>query len=335
MNKKTKVAIIGLGHWGPNLLRNFIETEGVEVKYACDINEEALDKVKDNYSNQNISLTKDFNEVINDNDIEAVVIATPANTHYKLVKQSLESGKHVLAEKPIAFTIEECQELIDTAKQKELILMVDHIFLFNSAVKKIKELVKNKELGEVVYFHAQRLNSGLFRKDVNVIWDLAPHDISIMNYIMEDAKPVSVLAFGDGHAEKNEVKDISQFNLKFSNGVTGYVYVSWLSPFNDRKILIGGSKRMLLYDDMEDSKKIKIYEKGVDDLGFTKSQESDFYFPEVEKKEPLRTEVNHFLNCIKEKKEPLVNGDSGLKVVKILQASQKSLEEAKEIKITN
>ena len=333
MNKKTKIGIIGLGYWGPNLVRNFIAlSEETEVLIACDLLDKNLEKIKNNYPK--INLTKNYKEVLSNSRIDAVAIATPVATHHQLAKESLEQGKHVLVEKPMTSTVKESEELINLAKNKGLILMVDHTFLYTGAVRKIKEIIDSGKLGNIYYFDSERINLGLIQSDVNVIWDLAPHDISIMNYLLK-GQPLSVQAIGSNYY--GDLKEIAHLIVKYSNDLIGHIHVSWLSPIKIRKVLIGGSKKMILYNDVEPVEKIKVYDRKIDInlKGETPTapiyRSGDIYIPDISDKEPLFKECKHFINCIKNKKKPLTDGRSGLETVKILEATNESLKKGKEI----
>lgn len=331
-----KIGIVGLGYWGPNLLRNFSAVEDCEVAYGCDLNEQLLEKFRPQYPGT--TFTTDYNELMNDDSLDAVAIATPVFAHYPLAKQALEHGKHVLVEKPMASTVAECEELIALAKEKGVQILVDHTFLYTGAVKKIKELVESGELGEMHYFDSERINLGLLQSDVNVIWDLAPHDLSIMNYVFAGMKPVSVFAEGSGHVQ-NKLEEMAHLTVNYDTGVAAHIHVSWLSPIKMRKTLIAGDKKMILYDDIEVTEKVKVYDKGVDlDLSEETSsspiyRSGDIFVPKLDEKEALFEEAQHFIAVISGKEEPLVNGEAGLEVVRILEASNQSLEEGRKIEL--
>ncbi|MBI5638828.1 MAG: Gfo/Idh/MocA family oxidoreductase [Nitrospirae bacterium] len=328
--KDLKVGIIGCGYWGPNLIRNFNDNHHADLTYACDLSEERLHRVKLRYPQ--VRVTTDYHVLLRDRDLAAVTIATPVFTHYKLVRESLEAGKHVLVEKPLTATVKEAEKLVDLAAKKNLVLLVDHTFIYTGAIKRIKDFISAGQLGEMFYFDSVRVNLGLFQHDVNVIWDLAPHDLSIMDYIV-DEKPVSVVATGASHTPRG-IEDVAYVTVKFSSNLIAHFHVNWMSPVKIRKIIIGGSKKMVVFDDLDPGEKIKIYDKGI-----TLSKENekavyqslvqyrigDMYAPNIENKEALGVEVEHFADCIKNNKKPLTDGEAGLRVVRILEAAEKSI----------
>lgn len=332
--QETTIAIVGLGYWGPNLLRNFSLVEGCFIKYGCDLDRKILERYSSTYPS--VKFIKNYNDVLNDDGVDVVVIATPLKTHYSLAKKALSHGKHVLLEKPMAATSNECRELIKIAKRERLILMVDHTFIYTGAVKKIKEFIDAKKLGDIYYFDSERMNLGLIRPDSNVIWDLAPHDIAIMNYLFEGLKPISVFATGTTHIN-DKFEEMAHIMIKFNNGAVGHVHISWISPLKIRRILIGGSKKMIVYDDVEPSDKIKIYDKGVSfDLKnitpFNPLYRSgDVFTPKIDSSEALAIEAEHFISCVRGKESPQVSGEDGLRIVEILEACDKSLATKKEI----
>jgi predicted dehydrogenase len=335
MSKNISVAIVGVGYWGPNLLRNFFQLDNVDVPVVCDLKEENLEKIKKSYPN--IKYTQNYEDLLNDSNIDAIIISTPVNTHYDLAKKALLNKKHVLLEKPMTETSEEAEDLIKIAKENNLILMIDHTFLYTAAVQKIKDIVSSGDLGDLFYFSSQRLNLGLIREDVDVAWDLATHDISIMNYIInEDIE--KVFATGSKHLNK-EKREMIQVILRFKNGTSAYIYVSWLSPLKIRQTLIGGSKKMVLYDDVEPIEKIKVYDKGItfeddtEDAFHPKYRDGDIYIPKLDNKEALKSECEHFLDCILNNKKPMTDGESGLKVVRVLEAIDESLDKNLEVDI--
>ncbi|QQR60055.1 MAG: Gfo/Idh/MocA family oxidoreductase [Candidatus Melainabacteria bacterium] len=325
------VAVIGCGYWGPNLIRNFYENPEVEVSYVCDLMPEKLAKLARRYPT--IKLTNSYDEVLKDSKVNAVVIVTPVFTHFKLAKEALLAGKHVLVEKPMCSTSAECHELVALAEEKGLTLMVDHTFVYHGAVRKIKSEIDKGDFGDVVYFDSTRINLGLHQNDVNVVWDLAPHDLATMDYLI-NSNPVSVHATGASHIG-NGIEDIAYLSLTLENGVIAHLNVSWLSPVKIRRILIGGTRKMVVYDDLDPAEKIKIYDKGI------KSEEpqtsegrherliqyriGDMRAPVFDMTEALKAEVEHFVDCIKNKTTPVTDGRAGLRVVKILEAANLSL----------
>ena len=323
------IAVIGCGYWGPNLVRNFISLPDCRVKYICDVKKDRLAHLKTLYPD--IETTIDFNCVVNDTDIDAVAIATPVGLHYTLAKKCLQAGKHTFIEKPMASTVAECKELIEIADNKNLSIVVGHTFLYSPPVRKVKEIVLQGELGELQYISTRRLNLGLFQTDINVTWDLAPHDISIILYIL-DQVPVSVNCQGKAHINP-EIEDVTNLTLNFENGGFATIQSSWLDPNKIREMTFVGSKKMLVYNDLEPNEKLKIYDKRVETPPhydtFAEFHYSyhygDIYSPYIKQYEPLKVECQHFLDCIKTGEKPLSGGAEGLQVVQILEAASKSL----------
>lgn len=333
MNKK--VALVGYGYWGPNLLRNFFDTPGCEVLYCCDKEIIRLKEVRRRYPS--VITTTSFDEILKDSDLDAVIVATPTKFHFELAKSTLELGKDVLIEKPMTIDTKEAKILVDLAQKKKKILMVDHTFLYNEAVKKIKEILNSGELGEVLYMDSVRANLGLFQKDSNAIYDLASHDFSIIQYLL-DKKPVSVQAFGKSHINKQE--DVCYVFVEYAGGIFAHFHLSWLSPLKIRKTIIVGTKKMLVYDDVEPSEKIRIYEKGVTIVpGLTKKLESanisyrtgDAWMPNIKGTEALSLMARDFIDCITKRTQPLSNGKMGYEVVELLEKSTLSLRGNKKI----
>jgi len=322
------VGVIGAGYWGPNLIRNFFATSGCLVKRVVDLDMQKLTWVKKNYPG--ISVSKNSEDIFNDTQIDAVVIATPPSTHFNLGSKALQKGKHLLLEKPMASSVAQAQKLIDIAQQKKRILMVDHTFLYTSAVQKIRELFTNKEIGRLKYFDSTRINLGLFQSDSNVIWDLAPHDISIINHLV-DENPISIQTTGVSHLD-NGIENIAYLTMKYQSGLIAHFNCSWASPVKIRKILIGGDKKMVVYDDIEPSEKVKVY-----DTGYKANKDKDrnrilvdyrigdIYIPKLDGREALAKMAADFIDSIKNDRPPLSDMYTGLKVVKILELSQKSL----------
>ncbi|MCX7963345.1 MAG: Gfo/Idh/MocA family oxidoreductase [Candidatus Sumerlaea chitinivorans] len=332
------VAVIGCGYWGPNLIRNFSSVPGCKVKYICDLDSQRLAKVHSQFP-WTTPIT-DYRVALDDKEVQAVAIATPVSTHYPLTMAALNAGKHVLVEKPLAATVADAEEMVRTAKERGLVLLVDHTFIYTPAVQKIKQLVEQGELGDLLYFDSVRVNLGLFQHDINVIWDLAPHDFSIMDYIFPE-KPVAAAAHGICHFGMTE-EDIGYVTAFFEKNIIAHFHVNWLSPVKVRMILIGGSKKMLVYDDMQNSEKIKVYDKGVDIIDsrdgiysvLVQYRMGDMYSPKLDTKEALRAEVEHFKRCIETGTTPLTDGQMGLRVVKLLDAAQQSLaQDGKKVKI--
>lgn len=323
-----KVGIIGYGYWGPNLVRNFVSVEKCEVICVADRKSERLLQLKRQF--QTIAGVSDEREIINSNEIDAVVIATPVSTHFDLAKNALQSGKHVLIEKPMTTSVDESRELIELANELGLTLMVDHTFLYTGAVSKMKDLVSMGELGVMKYLDSTRINLGLFQHDVNVLWDLAPHDISILLYLIAE-RPVSVNATGVTHTN-NEIENIAYLTLNYNSGFIAHFNCSWTSPVKIRMMLLGGDKKMVVFNDIEPTEKIKIYDAGYDyKTDEEKSRilvdyrSGDIYAPKLKTTEPLFSMANDFIHSIIEKRAPLSDQNIGLDVVKILEASSKSL----------
>jgi predicted dehydrogenase len=323
------IAVVGCGYWGPNLLRNFNSLSDCKVKIVCDIDEERLAHMKSLYPQ--VENTTKFENVVKDPDIDGIAIATPVRFHYAMAKKSLQAGKHTFIEKPMASSVSECKELLEIAGSQGLTIMVGHTFIYSPQVRKIKEIVKHGDLGEIQYVSARRLNLGLFQTDINVTWDLAPHDISIILYVL-DKTPVSVNCQGKAHVNL-EIEDVTSMTLNFSNGGFATIHSSWLDPNKIREMTFVGSKRMLIYNDVEPIEKIKIYDKRVETPPhydtFAEFHYSyhygDMYSPYLKQYEPLKVECQHFLDCVKTGQKPESNGYEGLKVVQILEAASESL----------
>ncbi len=323
-----KIGIIGLGYWGPNLVRNFLSQNLVTKLYACDMKEERLIFIKSRFPS--VEVITNYKDLL-EKDIDAVVIATPVDTHFKLAKEALKAGKHVWVEKPFTSTSIQANELIKIADTKNLRIFVDHTFLYTGAVRKMKELIDNGELGDINYFDSVRVNLGLFQHDVNVIWDLAPHDLSIMNYLIPDKKVAAVTACGISNY--GEIENLAQLSLHFeNNNCFAHFHVNWTSPVKIRKMIIAGRDKMLLFDDMKNSEKIKIFDSGVDvstteglHNALVQYRIGDMYSPKIEQTEALNLAAKEFLDSIIEMREPLTNAEDGLQVVKILEASNKSI----------
>lgn len=322
------IGVIGYGYWGPNVVRNFIATKGAVVSGVCDSDHIALGRVKEAYGN--IGIYRDYRDITDSQKIDAVAIVTPVSTHFKLAKRALENGKHVFVEKPFTATVGEAEKLIALADKKRLRIMVDHTYLFTGAVRKIKTLIERRELGRLYYYDSTRVNLGLFQHDVNVMWDLAPHDLAIMDYVIKE-KPSAIIATGAGHINKG-LENIAYITVYFDSNIIAHFNVNWLSPVKIRKTLIGGEKRMLVWNDLETDEKVKVYDKGV--IVNTREgvynllvdyRSGDMWAPRTDHAEALKLEAEHFIDCIIKNKTPINDGDSGLRVVKILEAAEKSL----------
>ncbi len=323
-----KVGIIGYGYWGPNLTRNFHEILGADLVAIADLNEERLKQSQSKYPD--VVTKRDYRELF-DLELDAVVVSTPPASHYKITKECLEHGLHVLVEKPITLNSRDGEELIQLAAARGLTLMVGHTFRYNSAILEMRKFIENKALGDVYYIDTARLNLGLFNRDSNVIWDLAPHDISILLYLL-DEKPISVSAQGMPCVTPG-VYDVAYINLIFPNNVTAYVHVSWLDPCKVRRVTIVGSKKMAVFNDMEMDGKIKIYDKGVQVPAYTNGfgefhysyHHGDIVIPNVKYTEPLREECQDFLNSIVKHTQPNSSARSGVDVIKIIEAALRSM----------
>ena len=323
------VAVAGCGYWGPNLVRNFNSIPECSVKKICDVEKQRLKYLKQLYPA--VDTTTDFEHLVDNDEIDAIAIATPVHLHFELAKKSLLAGKHTFIEKPMASSTSECRELIEIAEKKSLTLMVGHTFIYTSTVRKIKEIVKRGDIGDVLYICSRRLNLGLFQKDINVAWDLAPHDISIILYIMDET-PKALNCQGKSHINPG-IEDVTEMTLDLENGGFAIIQNSWLDPNKVREMTIVGSKMMIVYDDTQPLEKIKIYDKRVEipphyDT-FAEFHYSyhygDIYSPYVKQVEPLKVECQHFIDCIKTGSKPDSDGVEGLKVVQVLEAASESL----------
>jgi predicted dehydrogenase len=324
-----KIAVIGCGYWGPNLVRNFIQSNKVDGIVCCDLDQKRLDRMKGLYPS--VEVLTDYKALLDKPDLDAAVIATPVKMHHPIAKDFLSHGKHVLVEKPFTHSYETAQELIKLAEEKNKVLMVDHTFEYTAAVNKIKTIVENGELGKIFYISCVRVNLGLFQPDINVVWDLAPHDISTILYIVGEP-PVSVNCQGKAHFHSN-IEDVATTTLNFKNDIIAFIHSSWLDPNKIRRTTIVGSRRMLVYDDIEPQEKIKIYDKGVEIPPYYDTyaefqfsyRYGDIHSPRIEDYEPLKKECDHFIECANRGISPLSDGYSGLRVVSILEAASKSL----------
>jgi predicted dehydrogenase len=322
------VAVIGYGYWGPNLVRNLIHSSQFKVEAVYDLNPQKLQSIKTIYPG--ITINKSFSQLIKDENIDAVVIATPISTHYELAKACLDAGKHVLVEKPLADSSKKCKELIEKANSKDLVLFVDHTFPFTEAVKKIRELIKSEILGEILYFDSTRINLGLFQYDSNVLWDLAIHDLSIIIYLFNEF-PIQVSATGNSCINNHPV-NMASLSLEFESNFYTHINVNWLSPVKVRQILIGGDKKMLLYDDIEPTEKLKLYDKGVDvfdDATISRMKygyrSGDVNIPYIPQTEALINVVENFADCINGKASPLISATDALEIIKILECADISM----------
>ncbi|NIA23821.1 MAG: Gfo/Idh/MocA family oxidoreductase [Proteobacteria bacterium] len=330
------VAVVGYGYWGPNILRVLMANDSVNVKYLCELDSNKLSLAKSKYPD--LSVTREFDTVLNDSKVEAIFVVTPIFTHYELAKKALLSGKDVFVEKPLTGSSKTTQDLINVAKKNSKILMVGHTFEFSPPVVETKKIIDSGELGDIYFITSSRVNLGIHRKDMSVIWDLAPHDFSMMFSWLNEA-PSEILTLGRDSIFKGNL-DIAFMNIKFPSGIIANVEVSWLSPVKMRKTVIVGSKKMLVYDDTENVEKIKIYDKGVDfkepeDFGEYQLtyRSGSIISPKLPNKEPLKIEISHFIDCITNRTNPKTDGHSALRVIKAIEAAEKSAQEGKYIKV--
>jgi predicted dehydrogenase len=325
--RKVNFGVIGYGYWGPNVVRNLTSLEDSQVVMIAEISPAARKRAQRAYPG--IDITADAADVISSPKIDAVAVITPVWTHYELAKAALENGKHVFVEKPFTSNTAEGEDLINLAARKNLTIMVDHTFLFTGAVKKISELLNEGTLGKLYYYDSTRVNLGLFQHDINVLWDLAPHDLSIMDYLLK-ASPEAIVATGQKHLNSHE--DVAYMTLYFPEKVIAHINVNWLSPVKIRTTLLGGEKRMLLWNDLEADEKVKVYDKGVDVTNregvyelLVNYRSGDMWAPQLEQVEALRQELSYFVECISTGQQPINDGCAGLRVVKMLEAASESL----------
>jgi len=324
-----KIGLIGFGYWGPNLARNFNNNPDLELAAICDFSSDRLRVAGALYPMARIS--GDIEDMFGDNGLDAIAVATPVSTHFELAKKAIMAGKHVWLEKPMTERVEQAGELIELAERRKKVLLVDHTFVYTGAVRKIHALIEKGELGDLIYYDSIRVNLGLFQQDVDVIWDLAPHDISIMDFLMP-FKKLAVSATGS-HYYGDKVVPKALLTIYMENNIVAHINVSWVSPVKIRQTLIGGTQKMVLYDDNQPSEKVKVYDKGVElyerkeELYHLKVQYrvGDMYAPKLEDHEALTLETAHFVDCIEKDERPMTDGRAGLEVVKVLAASRQSL----------
>ncbi len=328
-----RLGVIGYGYWGPNVVRNFHGHQDCKIVTVCDTSPAALARVM--AAHPGIGVTTNPDSVLLATDIDAVAIVTPVSYHYELAKKALENGKHVFVEKPFTATSSEAEKLIELADRCGLQIMVDHTFLFTGAVRKIKQLIDEGTLGRLYYYDSTRVNLGLFQHDVNVLWDLAPHDLSIMDYLV-GAEPELVVATGGAHV--NNLENIAYLTVYFPDNVLAHINVNWLSPVKMRTTLVGGQKRMLVWNDLDLAEKLRVYDKGADiknetgmHAALVSYRTGDMHAPKIEEAEALKVETRYFLDCIMNKTRPINDGVAGLRVVRILEAAEQSLNQHKEI----
>ena len=326
------IGVIGCGYWGPNVIRNFAQIRNCHLVGVADADAERLEPIQRLYPTVRVTTSAD--ELMALDGIDAVVVATPIETHYWLARAALRRGKHVWVEKPLTETVAESEELIDLAEKHQRILMVDHTFIYSGPVRKIRELIEAGELGEIYYYDAVRINLGLFRRDLNVLWDLAPHDFSIMSYLI-DKDPVSVSAVGSAPVRWDgwRRESIAYITVEYGDGMLAHMHVNWLSPVKIRRILIGGSRKIVVYDHLDPDNQVKIFDKGVDAITdhdrrrmLVQYRTGDMHAPKIDQTEALEVACKHFIECIQTGRPPLTDGRAGLKVVQLLEAAQQSLE---------
>ena len=323
------VGVIGYGYWGPNLVRNFMASSDAQIVSVCDRESTRLEKVKSLYPS--VRITTRSEDLISDAEVDALVIATPVASHYDLAMAALAAGKHVFVEKPITVTSEQACKLIDEAARRKLTLLVDHTFVYTGAVRKMREITQTSAFGKLLYYDSTRVNLGLFQHDVNVLWDLAVHDLTIMSYLIDD-KPVAVSATGYSHI-KDQPENMAFLTVFFPGDLIAHINVNWLSPVKIRQTLVGGSKQMIVFDDVEKSEKLKIYDSGItvtqtpEDIHnlLISYRTGDLWSPKLPDSEALAVEVEHFVACIKGEEKPLTGGEQGLDVVRILEAANISM----------
>ncbi|MFP4056413.1 MAG: Gfo/Idh/MocA family protein [Candidatus Brocadiia bacterium] len=327
-----ELALIGTGNWGKNLLRNYAQLPGARLKYCCDLDEARLQAFREQYPETRF--TTDVDALLGDPQVEAVVIAAPAPQHHPLGLRALQAGKHTYIEKPLALSTRQAGELVAEAEQRDLRLMVGHLLLYHPAVTRLKEVVDSGELGDILYIYCQRVNLGVIRRDENALWSLAPHDISVALYLLGD-QPADVSARGSCYLQRDAgVEDCVFANVSFPGGRMVHLHVSWLDPHKIRRITVVGSRKMAVFDDVESTEKLRVYDKGVQGGVSYESygdlltlRYGDIHIPHVPMTEPLRIECEHFVRCVDQGREPLTDGRNGLAVVQVLEAAQKSLQQ--------
>ena len=326
-----KIGVIGCGYWGPNLIRNMLKVAGCQVVAVADKRPDRLEAVK--CLNPGMKVTTSARELVESDHIDAIVIATPISTHFELAKACVTQGKHVLIEKPMTTTVADARELIHLAQEMGRVLMVDHTFIYSGAVRKLRDIIDSGELGEIYYYDSVRLNLGLFQPDVNVLWDLAPHDFSLLTYLL-DKKPIHVSAQGSSPVQWNGWKQesIAYVTVELEGGVLAHFHLNWLSPVKLRRTLIGGSRRMVIYDHLDSDNQVKIFDKGVEILedrerykALVQYRTGDLLVPKVDQTEALETACRHFIHCIETGEKPITDGYAGLRVVELLETAERSI----------
>jgi predicted dehydrogenase len=330
------IGVIGYGYWGPNVVRNFNSVDGARVVAICDRDGEARKGAARAWPAA--AVCADASEIVTSPSLDAVAVITPVSSHFELARMALRQGKHIFVEKPFTAAVAQAEELIELAERKHLNIMVDHTFLFTGAVRKMKELIDDNVLGKLYYFDSTRVNLGLFQHDINVLWDLAPHDLSIMNHLIPE-KPSAVVATGGSHF--NGLEDIAYLTIYFPDNMIAHINVNWMSPVKVRTTLIGGQKKMLVWNDLSSDEKIKVYDKGVDvttkksvyDL-LISYRSGEMWAPKISQKEALARETEYFIECIEKNETPFNDGKAGLEVVRMLEAANQSLEKNKQLGAT-
>lgn len=328
-----RMGVIGYGYWGPNIARNFGSVDGVRIASISDKNPDALKRAQKAFPG--IELTSDHRNITTSPAIDAVAVVTPVSLHYSIAREALQNGKHIFVEKPFTATVAEAEELIELAAQKNLTIMVDHTFLFTGAVRKMKELIDQGELGNLCYYDSMRVNLGLFQHDVNVIWDLAPHDLAIMDHLIP-VRPEAILATGGNHYTPHEY--VAYLTIHYGNNIIGHLNVNWLSPVKVRTTLLGGEKKMLVWNDLDPDMKIKVYDKGVEirnkegvyDL-LVSYRSGDMWAPKLDQTEALKLEAEYFVDCVENGKTPFNDGVAGMRIVHMLEGAGKSLKHRGEL----
>jgi predicted dehydrogenase len=327
------VAVVGYGYWGPNLVRNLYESSGAKLVAVCDLRTERLATIQNRYPS--VGITDDFDDILNNPRVDAVAVATPVSNHFSLALSALRAGKHCFVEKPMTATSEEAQQLVEEAARRRLVLAVDHTFVHTGAVRKMQELVEGEGLGKIYYYDSVRVNLGLFQHDVSVLWDLAVHDLSIMEYVLPE-KPVAISATGMSHVA-GEPENIAYLNLFYPSNLIAHLHVNWLAPVKVRRTLVGGSRKMIVYDDLEPSEKIKVYDRGITVNGNSQKngekvyqmlvgyRTGDMWAPQLDTTEALTRELREFIDCVEHGRTPIADGHAGLRVVRLLEAASRSL----------
>jgi len=331
-----RIGVIGCGYWGPNLIRNFTKVRDCEIVAVADNRPERLEAVR--FLNPGMKLTTMAEELIESSSIDAVVIATPVSTHFELARTCIQNYKHVWIEKPMTVTASEARELVRLAEENACVLMVDHTFIYSGAVRKLREIIDSGELGDIYYFDSVRLNFGLFRQDVNVLWDLGPHDFSLLTYLL-GRKPIHVSALGSRPVRWTgwNQESIAYVTVELEGNILAHFHLNWLSPIKLRRTLIGGSRKMVMYDHLDCENQIKVFDKGVDVIEnedrrklLMKYRTGDLWIPKVDQTEALETASKHFIECIQKLLRPITDGYAGLRVVELLESAERSMKQARE-----